>query len=182
MNVIDMTTGIHLGHENAFDCFYRLYATRMRRYLLVVARGDQSAADEVHQDTMLRIIRHMKPLPSDDDVWRYVVMCMRSAWIDFLRVKKNAEQHRKQLSIHEGNLYVTHNEEHIDNQLHELLKNSISSLPPDDQQLIQDHYFAGVKQISLAHDQEKNTKAIGMRLVRIRRRLRDFILEGLNNG
>ena len=179
VNISEMTRGIRAGDEGAFMIFYQLYSARMLRYLLVVTRGDVLAANEVHQEILLRVIRHMKEMLTDEDLWRFLAVCMRSAWIDYQRSRRRAEQ--RSMPIAES-LLMTESEEQATNQLHELLEQSLAELPDEDRRLITAHYFDGCSQTELAERQEIPVKTLSMRLVRLRRRMRDFIKEGLSHG
>jgi RNA polymerase sigma-70 factor, ECF subfamily len=179
VNIRDMTSSIREGRESAFMEFYQLYSSRMLRYLLVVTHGDASAAHEVHQETLLRVIRHMKEMLSDEDLWRFLAVCMRSAWIDHQRSRRHAEQRSKPL---DESMLTAESEGQATNQLHELLEQSLADLPEEDRRLINAHYFDGCSQTELAEMQEIPLKTLSMRLVRLRRKMRDFIKEGLSHG
>jgi RNA polymerase sigma factor (sigma-70 family) len=174
-----ITSGIRAGHEGAFLEFYDLYSSRMLRYLLVAARGDVLAAQEAHQETMLRVIRHMKEMLTDEDLWRFLTVCMRSAWIDLQRSRRYSEQRSGPLAEW---LPTADSEQHANDQLYELLEKALAELSLEDRQLIDAHYFAGCSQVELAERMAVPLKALSMRLVRLRRRMRDFITEGLSNG
>ncbi len=179
VNIRDMTGAIRAGRESAFMEFYELYSPRMLRYLLVVTRGDHLAAQEVHQETLLRVIRHMKEMLTDEDLWRFLAVCMRSAWIDHQRSRRHVEQRSNPIS---AELLTSESEGQATNRLHDLLEQSLADLPEEDRRLINAHYFDGCSQTELAERQDVPIKTLSMRLVRLRRRMRDFIKEGLSHG
>jgi len=167
-----MTRGIRQGREDAFDAFYTGYADRMYRYLLVSAKGDEEKARDVLQDALLRVVRHLPPLDAPDDLWRYLTVIMHSALVD--QVRRAA---RNPGSIDARGEPAA--EERADDRMFTLLSDALAALPADDRRLLEEHYFQGASQAEIAARVASSLKGLAMRFSRLRRRMRDFILEGL---
>lgn len=181
-DVSSMTAGIRAGDEVAFDAFYERYSGRMLHYLLVATRGDELLAREVHQEALLRVVRHVKPMDSDEGLWGYLALTMRSAWIDLLRARRQQKGQHHPLSVAEHVIAGPEDETLVDDRLQSALAESIQRLPESDRHLVVGHYLDGRSQASLAADLAVPLKTVSMRLVRLRRRLRDLVMEALGRG
>ncbi len=174
MDVRAMTRGIREGREDAFDAFYSGYADRMYRYLLVSSKGDEERARDVLQDALLRVVRHLPPLDAAEDLWRYLATIMRSSLVDqFRRSNRNPGSH---IASPEP---ADRPEERANDRMFALLDDALAALPIDDRRILEQHYFQGASQAEIAGRNESSLKGLSMRLSRLRRRMRDFILEGL---
>src|SRR5690242_5368524 len=174
MDVRGMTRGIRQGREDAFDAFYSGYADRMYRYLLVSVKGDEERARDVLQDALLRVLRHLPPLDAPEDLWRYLTVIMHSAIVDQVR----------RAARHPGSIVArpepaAESEERAGDRMFMLLNDALAALPADDRRLLEEHYFRGASQAEVAARTESSLKGLAMRFSRLRRRMRDFILEGL---
>jgi RNA polymerase sigma factor (sigma-70 family) len=174
MDVRAMTRGIRQGREDAFDAFYSGYADRMYRYLLVSAKGDEERARDVLQDALLRVVRHLPPLDAPEDLWRYLTVLMHSAIVDQVR---RAARHPGPIAA--GGESAAESEDRADDRMFTLLNDALAALPADDRRIVEEHYFRGATQAEIAGRIESSLKGLGMRFTRLRRRMREFILEGL---
>lgn len=181
LDIPGITAGIRAGDEAAFNVFCALYGTRMQRYLLVVARGDEPAAQEAYQETLIRIIKYLKPCAGDPDLWRYLTTCMGTVWIDQVRRRQALNRGRRPISSDLALATPPAHADRIDDRLQDLLTAALASLPIADRQLIEDHYMQGLPQPDLAARMELPVKTLGMRLVRVRRHLRELIVKGLQH-
>jgi RNA polymerase sigma factor (sigma-70 family) len=174
MDVRAMTRGIREGREDAFDAFYSGYADRMYRYLLVSSKGDEERGRDVLQDALLRVVRHLPPLDAPEDLWRYLVTIMRSSLVDQFR--RRSRNPGSNVASPEP---VDRPEERANDRMYALLDDALAALPIDDRRILEQHYFQGASQAEIAGRNESSLKGLAMRLSRLRRRMRDFILEGL---
>lgn len=174
-----MTRGIRAGDEAAFDAFYADYADRMRRYLLVSARGDEERARDVLQDALLRVIRYAQPLESAEELWRWLVSLMRSALID--RARRDGRG-GPALPLDPEREAPERSERRAADRMSALLDEALAALPPDERSLLEERYCQGATPAEMALRRSSTLEALGMRLSRLRRRVRDFILEGLRRG
>jgi len=181
MTIQQMTQGIQNGDEAAFDLFYELYSDRMYRYLLVALRGDEDLAREILQEALLRVVRYMKPLPADENLWRYLAALMRSALYDFHR---RAKKTQKVLDAAEQHAVVDSgsSEEAALDQLRESLEHAMRTLSEDDRKLLEARYYDERSLRELSGNDASLAKSLSMKLHRLRRHLRDMLLRGLTNG
>src|SRR5437879_5233784 len=76
-----LTQAVIAGDESAASDFFNRYCDRLFRYLLVVCRGNEDSAREALSQAMIKAARHMKPMRSDEDIWRWLT---RLAWTSFV--------------------------------------------------------------------------------------------------
>jgi len=169
------------GEEEAYRSFYDAYFDRLFRYLLVVTHGDEQAAREALQATLVRVVRHIKAFPDDTQFWRWLVAVARSALADERR------KHGRYLSFLDR--FARHSEietagsadPQADERLRLLLQQAIASLEPDERELVEKRYFARRAIRELADDLQSTEKAIESKLVRLRRRLKDAVVKALKD-
>jgi RNA polymerase sigma factor (sigma-70 family) len=177
MQTRDMTLGIRNGDEGAFNAFYECYSNRMYQYLIVLSKGDEELARDAHQNSLIRVIRYVRPFGSDDELWRYLTVVMRTAHLDLVR--RNATRARAT-----GKLPPSQplEEDAGREQLLDLLEEGLAALPEEDRRLLEAHYHTGTPQAELAAAHTTTVKALGMKLHRLRGELRSFIMRGLRHG
>ncbi len=181
-SIFEITAAAGRGDENAFDQFYGMYADRMYRYLLVVTEGNEDLAREVCQESLLRVVRHLKPFPSDEDVWRWLSRIMRSAFIDAIRKGKRGQELEQKYARYLQDILHASREEENESVLLTLLDKAVALLEPEDRTLVEGYYFDGYSQSDLAEQIGSTAKAVGMKLVRLRRQLKDIIMKELARG
>src|SRR5437667_12869071 len=67
-----LTAQMSRGDEAAYRTFYDLYFGRLLRYLLVVTHGQEEAAREALQLTLLRVVRYIKVFRSEEVFWSWL--------------------------------------------------------------------------------------------------------------
>jgi RNA polymerase sigma-70 factor, ECF subfamily len=77
-----LTARMREGDETAFREFHRVYFPRLFRYLYVVLNGDADAAQDVLQETLLRVVRHVRRFDDETAFWGWLTRLARSAAID----------------------------------------------------------------------------------------------------
>jgi RNA polymerase sigma factor (sigma-70 family) len=80
-----LTSAIASGDSQAFADFYRAWFDSTLREAQRCSGRDEQFCLDVVQETMLRVIRRMKPLDSDAAVAGWLKTAVRSACIDLLR-------------------------------------------------------------------------------------------------
>lgn len=181
MTIQLMTQEIRNGNEAAFDLFYELYSDRMYRYLLVALRGDEDLAREILQEALLRVVRYMKPLPSDENLWRFLAALMRSAMFDYNRRAKASRKvldAAQRLDAVESGL----SEDAALDRMRESLEHALRTLPEDDRKLLEARYYDERSLRELSGNDASLAKSLSMKLHRLRRHLRDMLVRGLSNG
>ena len=167
------------GDEAAFREFYDAYFDRLLRYLLVVTGGDETAAREALSLTLVRVVRHVKPFADEEKFWSWLTVLARSARADEARKSRRYFSFLEKFTRHTETENDFGSDGDADKQLRELLEKNLSSLPPDERELIAQKYFARRSVREIAADQGTTEKAVESRLSRIRKKLKDSVLGGL---
>lgn len=167
------------GDEIAYRTFYDAYFDRLLRYLLVVARGDEDAAREALQATLVRVVRHIKVFADEAVFWRWLTVLARSAFTDESRKRRRflafLVRFTRHAEVHPGD-----NGE-ADERLCAVLQRSLADLPVEERELVEGKYDQQCSVRELAGRWQTTEKAIESRLVRIRRKLKDAALARLND-
>jgi RNA polymerase sigma-70 factor (ECF subfamily) len=178
--VCRLTAAMSAGDEVAYRQFHAQYFDRLLRYLFVVARGDEQAARDALQDTLLRVVRHVRPFRSEDEFWSWLTVLARSAATDAVRKRT---RYCRALSRYA--LFWRVEEMGDDaaeaSHLDDLLVALTQTLPVIDRTLIEARYFQGASVRELAVRFELTEKAVESRLGRARRYLRSELSKRLSD-
>lgn len=170
-----ITRGVAHGDAAAFDALYDQYGERVRRYLIVLAGGDEELAHDALQETMLRVVRHLRPLPDEDALWRWLRRAARTTLIDRIR----RTQTRRAALLRLQQVRRRSQGDAPSSVLLELLSKEVSDLEPTQRRLVEAHYLEGRSQEELAATWGLTRKAVESRLLRARRLLKERLLRGL---
>src|SRR5256885_544560 len=85
----EMTAAIREGDEEAFTHFYELYSLRLYKYLLVLAKGDETEAREVLQTVVVKLARKMQAFDEERRLWAWMCRLARNAFVDRCRSRRN---------------------------------------------------------------------------------------------
>ena len=179
-DIAALTARMARGDEEAFRAFQAAYSSRLLRYLFVMTRGDEAAAREALQSAFLRVARHIRRFDSEAVFWSWLTVLARSAVVD--------EQRKR--SRHTSLLHRFFQWQQIDNRptdhetdthLFSVLEQSLVDLPKEERVLLERKYFDGESVREIAANLEATEQAIESRLVRARRRLKDFLMARLND-
>jgi RNA polymerase sigma-70 factor (ECF subfamily) len=94
--VATLTRRMANGDEEAFREFHSAYFGRLFRYVLMLMRGDEQAALDVAQETLLRVVRHVRRFEDEAIFWDWLACLARSAGADHGR---RASRYRRLLEI-----------------------------------------------------------------------------------
>lgn len=163
--------------EAAFVEFLDGYRDRLFRYLIVVTRGDEEVTQEAMQQTMLRVVRHIRRFDDEAVFWSWLTRLARSAVTDHTRKKGRyfaflARFFSHQFVQKEESANATEDPSLLD-RLEELLPN----LSTEDADLVERKYYLGETSRAIAEQLGTTEKAIESRLVRVRLRLRQMLLK-----
>jgi RNA polymerase sigma-70 factor (ECF subfamily) len=166
-----LTRRMATGDEAAFRDFHAEYFSRLFRYLIVCCRGDEEAARDALQETMVRVVRHVRCFQDEKAFWDWLTVLARSAAVDGGRKRSRYGN----LLTRFARTTVPTPVPPMNGAIHEALERGLEELPPDDRALLFRKYEegAGVRQIAL--DSGTSESAVESRLVRIRRQLRELI-------
>lgn len=168
-DVYSMTVGMAKGRPEPFNRFYEAYYDRLYRYLLVVARGDDHLARDCLQETMLRVVRYVKPIREENVFWGWLARVARTTFIDELR------RRRKRAT---APLWIdpAAREPGEPSVLLDYLDEATADLPEDERRLLAEYYEEGLSQARMAERRRSTPKAVESRLARIRHKIRRVLL------
>jgi len=181
--VRDLTTRMAKGDEAAWREFERRYFTRLLRYLIVVTGGREEAAREALQSALLRVVRYVKPLATEEIFWGWLTVVARSCVVDEQRRRTRyfalLERFFQRRQIDEAALQPPPAGAPTD--LVALLEQNLTTLSVDERALVERKYFARQPIRAIAGEMATTEKAVESRLVRIRAKLHDAILKQLKH-
>ncbi|EEF60486.1 RNA polymerase, sigma-24 subunit, ECF subfamily [Pedosphaera parvula Ellin514] len=178
-DVARLTSDMAANDEAAYRKFYELYFNRLLRYLLVLSSGNEEAAREALQTTMLRVVRHVRRFDPEEVFWSWLTVLARSSVVD-------AERKRKRyFGLLERFFYSKSSNppgiDETESGLIELLEKSLEKLSYEDRELMERKYGEGESVKSIASGIGATEKAVESRLGRIRRQLKEVILHHLKH-
>jgi RNA polymerase sigma-70 factor (ECF subfamily) len=163
-----------------YRLFYERYFHRLLRYLFVLTHGQEEAAREALQLTLVRVVRHIRNFDSEESFWSWLTVLTRSSVIDEGRKRRRYASlldrffRREQVAVDGA-------DSQTETHLLELLETNLAGLPPDERELIERKYFAKESVKVLAEELNATEKAVESRLGRVRRKLKDLILGELHH-
>ena len=165
----------------AWHTFYNAYFDRLWRYLLVVAAGNEDAAREALQGTLVRVTRHVKVFPDENVLWSWLTVLARSALADETKKRRRYLSFLDRFTRHVRVENDGANERQTDARLKGLLERRVGLLPPDERELIVQKYFARRAVREIADELRTTEKAVESKLSRVRKKLKDAVLADLND-
>ena len=180
-DITALTRGMVAGDEMAYRTFHDAYFDRLSRYLLVVAGGDEDVMRETLQATLVRVVRYIKVFRSEDALWCWLTVLARSAFKDETRKRRRYFSFLDRFTSQAGVESVGQNTDHAEDRLRVSLERQVTALPPDEQMLIEQKYFAHRSVREIAGELQSTEKAVESKLSRVRRKLKDAVLAELNH-
>lgn len=174
-----LTRRLAAGEEDAFRQFQSLYFDRLYRFLLVVARGDETQAREALQETLVRVARHARRFDSEDAFWCWLAAIGRNAARDAGRKEC---RYSALLAKFTRSSQPDSPSPGQDGALAAALEESVEELEPGDRVLLEGKYLDGQRVRELAAQAGLTEKAVESRLLRLRRQLREGILKKLKTS
>ena len=165
----------------AWRAFYDAYFGRLWRYLLVVAAGNEDAAREALQATLLRVTRHIKVFRDENSFWSWLTVLARSAFADETKKRRRYFLFLDRFTRHTNVELDGADERQTDERLKSLLERHVALLPPDERNLVEQKYFARRAVREIADELHMTEKAVESKLSRVRKKLKDAVLAELNN-
>lgn len=173
----ELTGRMVRGEETAFTSFHETYFPRLFRYVLVLMRGDEEAAQDVTQETLLRVVRHVRVIDQESAFWSWLTCLARSAAADHSR---RTSRYRRLLDAFRPNaveppeLAATHD-------LREIMARALAQLPAAEAELLTRIYYEGNSVRAMATALHLTEAAIDSRLVRARKVLRQTVFRLLRH-
>jgi RNA polymerase sigma factor (sigma-70 family) len=177
LDIHALSTAIKHGDETAFARFYELYSRRLYGLLLFLTSGQEEAAREILQVTMIKVARKFRVLTNEAELWAWLSQVARNALVDHFRKQTRQPNHApmeflEALSDRTGS----------DNQeLLVWLEHGLAKLDGDERALVDAVYFERQRQQNLADQGGTTRKAVESKLARILAKLRLYILERMKD-
>ncbi len=183
VEVTALTRRMVAGEESAYREFYDAYYGRLLRYLLVVASGDDEAAAEALQSTLLRVVRHVKVFTAEEVFWSWLTVVARCAFSDQSRKRRRYLAFLDRFTLHARSEQLATGPEpdEAEAQIQSALDHSLAALPEDERQLLEWKYFAHRSVRDIAAELHTSEKAIESRLGRIRQKLKSLLVHELKH-
>jgi RNA polymerase sigma-70 factor, ECF subfamily len=169
------------GDETAFRTFYDAYFDRLLRYLLVVTGGNEEMSREALQLALVRVVRHVKTVESEDKFWSWLTVLARSALVDESRKRRRYFAFLDKFTRQRETGPAAMDNGEADEQLRALLESKLTALPEDERQLVRQKYILRQSVQEIADGQQTTEKAVESKLSRVRRKLKDAVLAELKN-
>jgi RNA polymerase sigma-70 factor (ECF subfamily) len=169
------------GNEEAYRSFYEAYYPRLLRYLLVVTKGDEDAARETLQLTLERVVRYIKVFSEEVPFWNWLTVLARTAFADRHRKRSRYFAFLDRFRNHTETTAPPGANGAADAQLLAELEQLVASLPADERGLVERKYFGGESVRDIAAIFQTSEKAVESRLSRVRRKLKERLLEQLKH-
>lgn len=176
-----LTRQLATGDEAAYRVFYEAYFDRLSRYLLVVTAGDEDAAREALQGTLVRLVRHARAFSDEGVFWSWLTVLARSSLSDERRKRRRYMAFLDRFRLHIGTQRAAGAGSPSGDRLGELLEQKLSTLTPQERHMIEQKYFEHLPVRSIADRMNTTEKAVESSLARIRRRLKQSVLAELKN-
>lgn len=171
-----LAAAIARGDEAAFRALYERYDKRLFRFALVLARGDESVAHDTVQSTFVTAARKLRRADSDEHLWNWLARVARQQLSHAWR-----QQKRDSTVVTMEPLPDCAAAAKPDSVLEDVLDSALSSMGPEERQLIEFFYFDRLSQKEIAERLDTTPKAISSKLERTREKLRALIKRGLSH-
>lgn len=169
-----LTRRMKAGGEDAFREFHAAWFHRLFRYGIVLMRGDEHAARDVTQETLLRVVRNIRVFEEESAFWSWLACLARSAAADHGRKRS---RYRSLLEKFIGEARAPEVSAGSAPDLAALLHRGLDRLDDDTRDLLREKYLHGLSIRQLAENLSTSEAAIESRLARGRRELRGIVFK-----
>jgi RNA polymerase sigma-70 factor (ECF subfamily) len=174
----ELTRRLTAQDEEAFREFHARYFDRLYQFLLVVARGQEDEAREALQETLLRVARHARVFGEEEAFWCWLKAVARNAARDGGRKQRRYLTLLGRFALRWSMAEPPANDT-TELRLQTMLNETLNELSPDERTLVESKYLDGVATKELSSSTGLTEKAVESRLLRLRRRLRERLLQKL---
>jgi RNA polymerase sigma-70 factor, ECF subfamily len=177
--IVLLTRRLAAGDEEAFREFHARYFDRLYQFLLVVERGHEDQTREALQQTLLRVVRHARVFESEEAFWGWLKVLARSAARDAGRKERRYLGLLQKFAflVREQPANVPAGDESF---LGGAMEDCLAELEADDRRLLEGKYAEGATVKELSEETGLTEKAVESRLTRLRRNLRERLLNKLH--
>jgi RNA polymerase sigma-70 factor, ECF subfamily len=177
--IVSLTRRLAAGDEAAFREFHALYFDRLYHFLLVVTRGQEHAAQDALQETLLRVVRHAREFANEEVFWGWLKAIARNAARDGGRKQRRYFALLEKFAFYRNGNVSPAQAAAEDGRLRSLIDEGLAELERADRQLVEGKYLRGSTVLELAAELGLTEKAVESRLLRVRRQLGERLMEKL---
>lgn len=171
-----LAAAVARGDEAAFGEFYERYRHRLLRFALVLARGDETLAQDAAQAAFVTAARKLRHVESEEHLWNWLARVTRQQLARTWRLR-----HRDSTVIGMAELPDRTDAEEPDSVLEEALDAALLGLDADERELVEWFYFDGLSHKEIAGRLGATPKSVSSRLERLRAGLRTVIARKLSH-
>ncbi|HUR60516.1 MAG TPA: sigma-70 family RNA polymerase sigma factor [Opitutaceae bacterium] len=172
-----LTRQLALGDEAAFREFHAQYFDRLYHFLLAVTRGQEHAAQDALQETLLRVVRYAREFETEEAFWGWLQVVARNA------ARDGGRKHRRYAALLERFAFRAPVDSpwpgREQERVRDALDESLAAVDAADRSLIEGKYLHGSTVLELAQQTGLTEKAVESRLHRLRRQIAAAIMERL---
>lgn len=170
-----LAAAVARGDESAFQELYDGYHPRLLRLALVLAGGDAAAAGDAVQAAFLVAARKLRQAESESHLWNWLARVVRQ------QIAKIRRQRRKDAPlVSVADLPPDAGTVEPDSRLEEGLDAALSMMDDDERQLVEWFYFDQLGHKEIAERLATTPKAVSSRLERARAKLRSLVIRKLS--
>jgi RNA polymerase sigma-70 factor (ECF subfamily) len=175
-----LTRQLAAGDEAAFRQFHKQYFDRLYHFLLGVCHGQEQEAKDALQQTLLRVVRYIRPFESQDIFWCWLKTVARSAARD---VNRKQRRYAAVLETFAQRFFPASCGIGIGEAdcLSVALEESLAELSESERRLLEAKYIEGRTVKELGAEAGLSFKAVESRLDRLRRVVRQRMLKKISN-
>jgi RNA polymerase sigma-70 factor (ECF subfamily) len=174
-----LTRGLAAGNEASFRDFHAQYFDRLHHFHVMLARGDDHAAQDALQETLLRVVRYAREFEVEEIFWSWLKALARSTARDGGRRRKRYLARLRDFALGVSPTGPANDQHEACDTPHAILADALLAIDPTDRDLIEGKYFRGESIADLAARTGLTEKAVDSRLVRIRRQLNTTLRQKL---
>src|SRR5262245_17408630 len=141
IDVLALTTAIHAGDTAAFAVFYQTWFDRAFALARSLTHRDESFCLDVVQETMLRVVRALRPTPDATTLERWMKKVVHTTALDALR-REQRRQRREQKSADPTASADTVGDLDLEDRLR-WLEGELKSLSRADRALLEQRFVRG---------------------------------------
>jgi RNA polymerase sigma-70 factor (ECF subfamily) len=171
-----LAAAVARGDEEAFRTLYDRYHQRLFRLAVVLGHGDESLAHDAVQSAFVTAARKLRRADSEEHLWNWLARVARQ---QFSHAWRRQQRDSTVVAIEPLPDYPAAAEP--DSLLEEVLDASLTSMEPEERQLVELFYFDRLSQKEIAERLNTTPKAISSKLERTREKLRALIKRKLSH-
>lgn len=171
-----LAAAVSRGDEAAFRAIYEHYHQRLFRLVLVLAHGDESLAHDAVQSAFVTAARKLHRADSAEHLWNWLARVARQQLSHTWRKRPRVSTVVTMEPLPDCAVAAE-----PDLVLEEILDAALTSMEPDERQLVELFYFDRLSQKKIAERLNTTPKAISSKLERTREKLRALIKRKLSH-